>query len=129
MKGTSLITFCRRWWIEALRKALAVACGFLLLAGLTACDPGADITWVNETDQEVGIYLGDDLHDFDTSVPPRSSKTVGTIEAVWEDVVVIRDKQKRVLFRQEITWDELKAQGFRFVITEDMLSPTPTEGQ
>jgi hypothetical protein len=110
------------------RIAFAI-CLLLVLATTVACDPGADITWVNETDQEVGIYLGDDLHDFDTSVRPRSSKTVGTIEAVWEDVVVIRDKQKRVLFRQEITWDELKAQGFRFVITEDMLSPTPTEGQ
>jgi len=122
-------TSWKPWRIEALGKALVVAFGVLLLAGLTACDPGANITWVNESDQEVGIYLGDDLDDFETSVPPHSSETLGTIEAVWVDVVVVRDKQKRVLLRQEITWDELKAQDFRFVITEDMLSPTPTESR
>jgi len=103
----------------------------LILASiaLTACDPGAGITWVNETDVQLQIYLGDDLDDFDLSLAPHSSKEGATIEAVWEDVVVVRDQQSNILFRQEITWDELEAQDFRFEITEEMLSPTPTQGQ
>lgn len=100
----------------------------VLLSGLTGCDPGAGITWVNDTDQEVHIYSGDDLNDFDTSVPARSSETLGYNEADWLGIVVVRDKQGDVLLRQEITWNEFKEQGFRFVITQDMLAPTPTPG-
>jgi hypothetical protein len=123
------MTFNKLSWIESLGRALVVAFGLLMLAGLTACDPGADTTWANETDQEIGIYLGDSVSDFDQKLPPHSTRTVGTLEAAWKDVVVVRDKQGNVLLRQEITWDEFKAQDFRFVITEDMLSPTPTGGQ
>ena len=94
----------------------------LMVVAFTGCDPGAEITWVNETDQTVDVYLGDDSNDFDGSYPPHSSTEVGTIKAVWDDVIVIRDRDGTVLFRQELTWDELAAQDFRFEITEEMLS-------
>ncbi len=90
------------------------------------CDPGAGITWVNETDKTVDVYLGEDLDDFDVRLLPRSNMEVGTIKAVWVDFIVLRDEEGTVLFRQELTWDELKAQDFRFEITEEMIAPTPT---
>lgn len=96
----------------------------LLLVSASACDPGAGITWVNETDRRLNVYLGDDLDDFDLTLPPRSSVRAATIEIVWSGIVVIRDEQGVILARHEISWEELKAQGFRFVITEEGLSPT-----
>lgn len=101
----------------------AVSMGLLFAAG---CDPGATITYVNETDQRVSIYLGDSIDRFDVSIAPHSKAEVGTIATEWRDVVVVRDGQENVILRKEITWDELKAEDFRFVITEEMLSPTPS---
>src|SRR6266545_2873657 len=106
-----------------MKKALVTAGLALLLLGLGACDPGAGITWVNQSDQPVNVYLGDRLDDFSVSVAPNSSKEdVATIKHVWKDVVVLRDDQGNVLTRQQLTWDDLEAQGFRFVITEDLIS-------
>jgi hypothetical protein len=106
-----------------------VIAGLLLLFGAvaTACDPGPEITWVNQTDETVVVYLRDEfVRDLGTALPPHSTKTEGVIKAVWNDVVVIRDEQGNMLFRRELTWGDFKAQGFRFVITEEMLSPVPT---
>ena len=97
----------------------ALVSGLAVFAVATsACDPGAGITWVNETDQTVYIYLGDDLDDFDGSLPPHTSLEAATIETVWEDVVVVRNREGDVILRREITWAELEEQGFRFVIRE-----------
>ena len=106
---------------KALLPLLLIVVPILALA----CDPTEPIVWVNETDVGIRIYLGDGLDDFSLALSPHSSQTAGTLESFWEDVIVIRDAQDRVLFRQEITWEELEAQGFRFVITDDVLSPTP----
>ena len=106
---------------------LAVFVGIATTA--IACDPGPEITWVNQTDETVVVYLRDEFdRDLGTALPPHSTKMEGVIEGVWNDVVVIRDEQGNLLFRQKLSWDELDARGFRFVITEDMLSsasPTP----
>ena len=111
------------------RIAFAI-CLLLVLATTVACDPGAGVSWVNESDETVVVYLRDEfVEELGSTVLPRSTKTEAVIKAVWEDVVVIRDEQGNVLFRQELTWDEFKAQGFRFVITEEMLAPTPAEGR
>ena len=100
------------------RVSIVVLGVMLALASLAVgCDPGAGLTWVNETDQAVFIYLGDDRDDLDVSLGPRSRlEDVATIIAVWSDVVVVRDRQGNILMRKEITWDELKAQDFIFVI-------------
>ncbi len=110
-------------------QRLVIPTLIVVTLAFAGCDPGAGITWVNETDQTVDVYLGDDLDDFDGSLPPHSSTEAATIKAVWEDVVVIRDEEGTVLFRQELTWDELAEQDFRFVITEELLSPTPADGR
>ena len=115
----------RRVWVCVVLAVLAV-----LLAFGVACESGPDVTWVNQTDQTVLVYLRDEFRrDLGTPLPPHSSRIELVTEFVWEDVIVIRDEQGNVLFRQELTWDALKAQRWRFVITEDMLSPTPTEGR
>jgi len=93
----------------------------------TACEYGPDITWVNQTDESIVIYLSDELSDdLGTHLPPQSTKTEFLGDDLWKGMVVIRDEQGNVLFHQRLAWDEFKAQGFRFVITEDMLSPTPS---
>lgn len=107
------------WKSRRSNRAILFVLGVMLaLAGLAVgCDPGAGLTWVNETDQDVLIYLGDDLDDLDVRLPARSRlEDVATIIAVWRDVVVVRDVQGNILLRKEITWDELKAQDFIFVI-------------
>jgi len=90
-----------------------------------SCDPGAGITWINETDESVDIYLGDDLDDFGLTVAANSSKELGTIEDVWEDVVIVRDQNGDVLLREDITWDELEAADFRFVIRSEDTTSVP----
>ncbi len=99
----------------------------VLPIALTACDPGAGITWISETDRTVVVFLDDEYDDSGVSVQPHSSRTLATIKAVWNDIIVLRDEEGTVLFRQELTWDEFKAQDFRFEITEEMLSSTPAE--
>ena len=109
-----------------MRRLVIPALIVVMLTALTACDPGADITWVNDTNRTVVVYLDDNFDDTGDQIEPHSSRTLGTIKAVWNDIIVLRDEEGTVLFRQELTWDELKAQGFRFEITEEMIAPTPT---
>ena len=110
-----------RWLI-----ALSV---ILTPVALTACEPGAGVTWVNETDETVDIFAGEDAEDFVTTLQPHSSIRMGEFEHLWEDVVLVKDQTGNVLITEEITWEELEEQGFRFVIRQEMLSPTPTQGQ
>ncbi len=108
-----------RWLIILLLVVLPIA--------LTACDPGEEITWTNETDRTIAIYYDEVFSGIE--LRPHSSKTLVTIKMVWEDIIVLRDEEGTVLFRQELTWDELAEQDFRFEITEEMLSSIPTEGR
>lgn len=111
-----------------------IALVICLLVGLGAavgCDPGFTITYVNQTDKTITIYIADDddLSEHDVILQPHSTVPSGTLTITFKDVIIGRDEEGNLLFRNEITRDELKAQGYRFVITEDMLSPTPSEGQ
>jgi hypothetical protein len=109
--------FWKSWHAERLCKGFLVL-SVLVSVGLAGCDPGAEVTWVNETDRTLYVYFGDDLDDFALTLRPRTVIVDLAITAVWEDVVVIRDTQDNVFLREEITWDELKARDFRFVIEE-----------
>lgn len=94
---------------------LAVA----ILAFAAACDTEEELTWINETDLELGIFFGDSIDNRDLIIGPNSTEIRGAISDLWEDVVVVRDEDGNVLFREEITWDELKAQDFTFVIRQE----------
>jgi len=112
-----------------MRIALAI-CLLVTLAAAVGCDPGFTITYVNETDNRILIYNADDrdLSDYETIVQPHSTEPSGTLAIRFKDVVIGRDEEGNLLFRTKISRDQLKAQQYRFVITEDMLSPTPTGG-
>jgi hypothetical protein len=115
---------------QALTVRIAFAiCALLMLASAVACDPGHSVTWVNETGRTVSVFAGDDPEDLVTTLSPHSSKELGELKHLWEDVVVVKDEDGSILSRKEITWEELKAQDWRIVITEEMLAPTPTEGR
>ncbi len=107
-------------------RRLVIPALIVVTLAFAGCDPGAGITWVNNTNRTVVVYLDDDFDDTGDQIDPQSSRTLGTIKAVWNDIIVLRNEEGTVLFRQELTWDELKAQGFRFEITEEMIAPTPT---
>lgn len=107
-------------------KAFGIPLTTLLAVTLMACDPGATITYVNETNQPVDIYLGHSMKAFDSTIPAHSETKVGTIRQVWRDIVVVRDQQGTVLSEQEMTWNELKAQHFRVVIANTATLATPT---
>lgn len=116
-----------RFWPARQARVIVLVLGLATAILMAGCDPGADVTYVNDTATTVVVYLGDDLEKREAVIPPHSSDTGLTIDAVWEDVIVVRDEQGEVLLRQELTWDELEAQDFRFVIDENSLVPTPTE--
>lgn len=86
-----------------------------------ACDEARTVTWENQTDSTVLIYLGDDLEDFDAELAPHSTKKLTTTRDVWEDVVVVRDSVGNELFRTDLSWDEFEDQDFRFEIRPDMI--------
>ncbi len=123
--------FWKSWHVPDSLSLLCILAVWIAIVGCTpACEYGPDVTWVNQTDEAIVIYLSDEVaSDLGTHLPPQSSKTEFLENGLWKDMVVVRDEQGNVLFRQKLTWDEFKAQGFRFVITQDMLSPpspTPT---
>ena len=90
------------------------------------CETAADVVWANKTDTDIWIYLGDDRDkdEFEVFIPSHSTEGVMIIRHIWNDIVVGRDGRGDVVFRQDITWEELERHGFRFVITEEMLLPT-----
>jgi hypothetical protein len=105
-------------------------CLFVGLTAAVGCETGFTITYVNETDKTIAIYYGDDydFSEYDFIIQPHSTERAGVLTITFKGVVIGRDEEGNLLFRNEITRDQLKAQGYRFVITEDMLSPTPTGG-
>jgi hypothetical protein len=111
-----------------MRIALAI-CLFVGLTAAVGCETGFTITYVNETGKTITIYISDDdeLSEHDVILQPHSTVPSGTLTITFKDVIIGRDEEGNLLFRNEITRDDLKAQGYRFVITEDMLSPTPGE--
>ncbi len=119
-------SFWKSWQTNNIRALAGLVIGFILLTGGFACDPGATVTWINETDETVDIFAGDDAEDFVTTLQPHSSTKLGELEHLWEDIVLVKDRNGNVLMREQITWDELKAQGFRFVVTPEMIAPTHT---
>jgi hypothetical protein len=114
---------------EMIRSAARFCLPLALLAAMTAavaCDPVEGITWVNDTDQTLSVFLTDDPAGSRRVIQPHSSRELALAEPRWNDLVVIRDEYGKVLARRELTWEELRGQGFRFVITPEMIAPVPS---
>jgi hypothetical protein len=63
------------------------------------------------------------------TLAPGETVVLRTRKNLLPDRIQAYDQDENLQFDQVVTWDELKAREFRFVITEDMLSPTPTDGR
>jgi hypothetical protein len=109
-----------------MRIALAM-CLFVGLTAAVGCETGFTITYVNETDKTIAIYYGDDydFSEYDFIIQPHSTERAGVLTITFKGVVIGRDEEGNLLFTTKISRGQLKAQQYRFVITEDMLSPTP----
>lgn len=118
----------KSWRTSVAVPAVLLTLACIWLVGAVACDPGHEVTYVNETSQTMKFYLGDGLDDYDGTLAPGSSWTGVVAEVVWEDAVVIRDVQDNVLYREELTWEEFKERDYRFVVTEDMIGEPPSSG-
>ena len=102
-------------------------CLFVGLTAAVGCETGFTITYVNETDKTIAIYYGDDydFSEYDFIIQPHSTERAGVLTITFKGVVIGRDEEGNLLFTTKISRGQLKAQQYRFVITEDMLSPTP----
>jgi len=91
----------------------------------SACDPGHAVTYDNRTDGAITILIDGQV---EASLRSMEKKTFGLIEfshATFE----ARDATGRVLYRETLTWAELKERGWKIIITEAAQSggsPTPT---
>lgn len=86
--------------LKAVGVILALSVAPMLLAG---CDPVAGVTLVNKTDKTVLIYFSDASNYRGTAVQPHSTKVTGIAKQVWKDVIVVRNEERELLFRQRIT--------------------------
>jgi hypothetical protein len=108
------------------RIAFAI-CLLLFLASAVACDPGHSVTYVNNTPYRLRIYDAKDR--LVAELEPFEMNTGSELEHLWTGRRVAKTQDGRVVFQADLTWEELKAQDWRIVVTEDMLSPTPTEAR
>jgi hypothetical protein len=110
---------------------IIVTCGTVLLSvTLLALSVGCageihTVTWENGTDQEVFIDIGDDPDDFAVALMPCSSKEQQITQLIWDGIVIVRSSPVDELYRTKVSWNELKAQGFRVAIRPDLLPPPP----
>ena len=101
------------------------ALGAALLVGCFAEGEERGITWVNET--QVVLRVEADSLELATFAPGET-RVFRTRENLLPDHIQAYDQSGNLRLDTVITWDQLKAQGFRFVITEDMLTPPSTTG-
>ena len=88
-----------------------------------ACHVEHEVTWVNNTPYKLSIY--DDKDRLVTELEPFETRTLGDAKFLWPKRMVVRSEDGRLISRIDLTWDELKAQGYRIVIEEQAV-PTPS---
>jgi hypothetical protein len=108
-----------------MRIALAI-CLLLLLATTVACDPGHTVTFENRTSHTVTVFRGG-ARDFVLKPSEKAGYTI--LEFAGSMAFEARNESGKVIYSETLTWEELKAQDWRIVITQELLSPTPTEGR
>jgi hypothetical protein len=106
--------------------ALAFAGGLLVMAGYFALfilrPYGAwwdeiEVTYVNETNETIAIYVNDDL---DVTVPAGEQTTVGyrKLEWWWNAELEVRDLQGNLISADRYDKDDLKRLDYRIVIDD-----------
>ena len=105
------------WRLAAMTAAVATA------FALIGCDPGHNISYENETNEFIDIYLDGFLN---VSLEPMQKKKFFGIESP-STTFEARDAEGNVIYRQTFTWDELRDAGWRIVVTENSrIDPQPT---
>lgn len=107
--------------IEARACLLLAVLGLMFLLA-TACDPGANITYVNNTTYKVRIYKSN--NHFVADLNPSEERTFSTQKDLWTGGIVAKTQDGRTVFSIDLTWEQLKAQGYRIVISEEA-TPSP----
>jgi hypothetical protein len=103
-----------------------VLLGGLLFVMAFACEPKSfvrGVTYVNRTGQEIAIYQ-DSRKQF--HLDPGEVSDIATIVGYPQLSFEARDRNGRVIFRLKTTAKELERMGWRIVITDQTLTPTPT---
>jgi hypothetical protein len=88
--------------------------GLVLAALLVAAmgDPvGDEVTYVNNTSRVLRLYDGENR--YLTDLAPHASETLSDSERFWTGRVTAKTGDRRVAFKIDLTWAELKAQGYR----------------
>lgn len=102
-----------------------VVTGFVLSALTAACEPESfmrEVEYVNKTDTEIAVYK-ESMKQFE--LPPGGVGKWETIVGLVALSFEARDKTGRVIFQLKTTPKELEKAGWRIVITDQTLAPTP----
>lgn len=103
------------------RVCSALALFGVLAAFAVACDPGHSVTYVNNTPHKLWIFDAEDR--LVTELEPFEESTGSELEHLWTGRRVAKTADGQVVFRVELTWEELKAQDWRIVIEEQGSPP------
>lgn len=106
--------------------ALWVGILLTLALAIVSCDEGAVMTYVNTTDETLQVSVDGLLVHTLTAGETRES---GIIRFSLPKLFEAKHQDGTVVFSETLTWEDLKQRGWKIVITEDMLSPTPTEAR
>ena len=83
-----------------------------------------DVTYVNRMDTRVWLY-GDGAPIPRAELVPGESYTLGYKGGarIWEEHLVAKDGSGKIVWEDNITWDELKELGYRIVIGPSPAAP------
>ena len=89
------------------------------------------LTWENETRRHLVITLEDsdfqDSDDYELELPPCRSKSKPISSARWTGVVTIYGALGGSLLRTEMSWNDLKENGFKFIVKPESLPPRDSQ--
>ncbi len=96
---------------------------FLLALTATACDPGANVTYVNNTDGTIHVEVN---NGGGILVKSHATSRLGVIGRDQDPyVVVVTNEQGHVLYHESTTFGEIKKRNQPIVIGEPTPSATP----
>ena len=99
----------------------------LAIFGLAAlaCDPGHNVTYENRTASSLTIYVSGAR---DVSIKPFAKETSDLLRFPNSKTIEAKDETGAVVFSKTLTWDDLRRQGWKVIITEEAVpvNPAPT---
>lgn len=117
-------------WVFRIRpfigRGLLLFLFFAAIASVsTGCDPGHRIAYDNQTSQTVTVFRD---HTRIATLAPSEKKEFSTLEFSGARTFEAREQSGKIIYSEELTWEELKERGWKIVITgtrSPVSSPTP----